>query len=418
MSGVIAREIATRLNHRAVYLDVRHDDIVAHIQDIATANVTEVRAAFAARRLDMLASYGLDPIAQSKPFAFAGGVAVIPVTGMLVNRLNWSASFATGYDFIRSQFRSAVADPDVNQIVFDVDSNGGLVTGCSELASEIFAARGQKPTTAVVDARGYSAAYYIASAADRVVCTPSGGVGSVGVAAMHVDMSGSLEQDGIKVTMLHKGAEKVDGNPFEALSDRARAGIEKDIGYAYDSFVSAVARHRGLSEDDIRATEAACFTPAEAQERGLIDAVQTPTEAVSGLYEDNAPMELTAEQIRDIATTAAREAVDADRARASAIRTCAEAKGREKLADHLALNTSMSADEARAVLAASPAQAEEAGTHKPPANAFAAVMDRSKHPNVGPDTAEDGVAGDESKTRISRLQSSYTQLTGRKARVA
>lgn len=416
--SALAREIASRLNHRAVYLDVRHDDLIAQIRDIATANVAEIRASFAARRLDMLASYGLDAIPQSKPFAYSGGVAVIPVTGMLVNRLNWSAGFATGYDFIRNQFRSALADPDVSQIVFDVDSNGGLVTGCEEVAAEIFAARGEKPTTAVVDARGYSAAYYIASAADRVVCTPSGGVGSIGVAAMHADMSGSLEQDGIKVTLLHKGEEKVAGNPFEALSDSARASIEKDIGYAYDSFVSAVARHRGLSEDDVRATEAACFTPTEALDRGLIDGIQTSAEAVSGLQEGTTSMELTAEQVRDIATTAAREAVEADRARTSAIRTCPEAKGRSALADHLALNTSMSVEAAQATLAASPVQAEESATHKPPAGPFSAVMDRSDHPNVGPDNVETGAAADESKERIARLQSSYTQLTGRKARAA
>lgn len=419
MSSALAREIASRINHRPVYLDRDHCDIIGHLREIATTNVIEVRAAFASRRLDMLAAYGFEPPEQRKPFAFAGGAAIIPITGMLVNRINWSSASATGYDFIRGQLRCALADPDVSQIVFDVDSNGGLVSGCQELAAEIFASRDVKPSTAVVDARGYSAAYYLASAASRVVCTPSGGVGSIGVAAVHVDLSAALENFGIKVTLIHKGDEKVDGNPYAALSDRARASIEKDIGYHYDSFVEAVARHRDMSESDVRATEAGCFSAKEAHDRGLIDDIHTPTEALTGLNEGSSQMELTAEQIRDIATTAAREAareaVEADRARSSAIRTAPEAKGREKLAEHLASNTSMSVDEAKAILAQSPTQAEEPATRRPAPNAFAAAMDQSINPNIGPDNgSETRAEGDDSEARVSRVLGNYQATTGRK----
>jgi signal peptide peptidase SppA len=391
------------------FLDRDHANIVSALRNLATADDEKVRASFVVRKLDLLSAYGLAPVAQTmqKPFAYAAGTAIIPIHGMLVNRLNWSDGVATGYDFIRSQYRAALSDPDVKQIVFDVNSNGGLVSGCSELAQELYDLRGAKPSLAVVDARAYSAAYYVASAADRVVCTPSGGVGSIGVLAMHVDYSNALDHAGIKVTLLHKGEEKVDGNSLEPLSDRAKDSIERDIGYHYDQFIGAVSRNRGVATDDVRATEARCFLPGAARDIGLIDDIKTPMEAVAefGSQED-VVMELSEEQVRTIA----REAVEADRARVAGIRNHAEAKGREGLADHLAFNTGMSVADALTILTAAPKQAAEPPTHFPPPTGFASVMDGDKHPRVGPDVSESG----QEISVADRILANYTSVTGAK----
>ena len=404
----IIETIASQLH--IAYLDRDHSNIASMFRIVAAMDEDSIRKGFAIRKYDMLSAYGFVPSPQveQKPFAFSAGTAVIPIHGILLNRVNWSYAGATGYDFIRSQYRAALADPDVKQIVFDVNSNGGLVAGCAELAQELYETRGAKPSLAVVDSNSYSAAYFLASAADRVVCTPTGGVGSIGVVAMHVDLSGALENEGVKVTFLHKGEEKVDGNMFEPLSDRAREGIERDIGYHYDTFVEAVARHRDLSEDIVRATEARCYLPSEALTVGLIDGIQSPTEAVVGFIgQEDDVMELTEEQVRAIA----REAVEADRARFSGIRGHAEAQGREQLAEHLALHTSMSVEEAVSILAASPKAGLEPATQYPPPNGFAAVMDQLPHPNITPD----GEPGGE-QSAANRILSNYVGLTGRKVR--
>lgn len=445
-----ARDLAWRMHHQACFIERGYQDIAADLRDIASLDIAELKSAFAARQIEILSAYGYQqPVEQSKPFAYSDGVAIIPIHGLLVNRMSWSYSFATGYNFIRSQMNAALNDDDVKLIVYDVNSSGGLVSGCSELAAEIFASRDVKSSLAVIDARCYSAAYFLASAATRVVCTPTGGVGNIGCAAVHIERSELLEKEGVKVTLLFEGAEKVDGNPYEPLSKRARESIQRELSYHYGLFVEAVARHRGLTEEEIRSTGAKCYVPPEAVEVGLIDGVKTPIEAVDEFWNEltqdsetevdfimsekpnttTAPVappaaaaaapSFSAEDIQRMVSEGVAQAISADRARSAAIRGCDEAKGREKLADHLALNTAMSADEAKAILSAAPKEAPQQNSgRQQPDNYFFAAMNATENPNVGadPDAGATGPGGAPSDpmATANRLLSNFSRATGRK----
>ena len=119
---------------------------------------------------------------------------------------------------------------------------------------------------------------------------------------------------------------------------------------------------------------------------------------------------ITQEEAAKLAADAAAAAVAADRARTSAIRKAPEAEGRAALAEHLASSTSMSVEDAIAVLAAAPKQ--EAA--KPEGNAFAAAMDASQNPNVGQDDAANLAGG----SPVERILSNYALVTGGKFRKA
>jgi ClpP class serine protease len=325
-----------------------------------------------------------------------------------------------------------------------VNSQGGLASGCAELAQEIFDGRAEKPSIAVVDARCYSAAYFLASACDKVVVTPSGGVGSIGCVSMHIDYSDMLNSDGVKVTFISAGAEKTDGNPYERLSARAKATIQRDVDYHYGLFVEAVARHRGMSEDDVRATEAGCFLPPEALDNGLIDAIETPAEAVATFFneitsdaeaEDNemttkeantnaepvaaAAAPLTRADIVQIVAEATATAQSTERTRQAGIRNCDEARGREALANHLASDTDLSVDMAKGILAAAPkteaAPDPNATTEQRPSG-FEAAMDATGNPRIKPDagTGAAGVGGEDDTpaVRAQRILHSYGAATG------
>lgn len=430
----LARDIAGRFHQSASYLDKGYNGLVADLREIASTKMDSLQAAFAAWQTEILANYGFrSEQPTGKSFAYADGVAIIPIHGLLLNRMSWSCSYATGYNFVRSQRRDAVADDDVKLIVYDVNSPGGLASGCAELAREIFDGRSEKPSLSVVDARCYSAAYFLASAADRIVVTPSGGVGSIGCVAMHVDYSDMLSADGVKITFIIAGDEKVDGNPYERLSRRARASIQRDVDYHRGLFVEAVARHRDTSEDEILATEARCYLPPEALDLGLIDAVETPAEAVANFFNEitsdsdggegtmttkdqsgtqpaaspqpvaSSP-NFTLDDVRRVAAEAATAAVTAGlaadrqaRNREKAITSSEEAKGRETLAAHLATETDMSVEAAVAVLKASPKQEEkpQPGSRRQD-NGFTAAMTATGNPTVGADGQGDG--NDESTT--------------------
>ena len=215
------------------------------------------------------------------------GVAIIQVQGTLVQKLGSLRPFSgmTGYDGIRQNFVTAIADPNVRAIMLDIDSPGGEVAGCFDLVDTIYQARGVKPIWSILDEAAYSAGYAIASAADQVVVPRTGGTGSVGVIAMHVDLSKALSDSGITVTVISFGDRKADGAAEIPLSDEALARFQADINTMGELFVSTAARNRSLKPEQVRATQAATFLGQLGVDEGLADAVMPPDAAFLALLE-------------------------------------------------------------------------------------------------------------------------------------
>jgi len=221
--------------------------------------------------------------ADYKPYGVLSGVAVIPVEGTLVHRLGSLHPYSgmTGYDGIKALFAMAWDDPAVRAIVLDIDSPGGEVSGCFDLADAIYAARetGEKPIWAILDEGAYSAAYAIASACTHITVPRTGGVGSVGVIMMHCDLSKALTAAGIAVTLITYGAHKADGADIAPLSNEARAKFQADVNATGDLFVATVARNRGLTPKAVKATEAGCFQGPAGVSIGFADEVAAPDAA-------------------------------------------------------------------------------------------------------------------------------------------
>ena len=215
------------------------------------------------------------------------GIAIVPVTGTLVSRSGYlaAASGLMSYGDIGDAIAAAAGDPRVRGVVLDIDSPGGEVGGLFDLADRIAALRKGtgKPLWAVANEGALSAAYAIACCADRIVVTQTGEMGSIGVVAVHLDESAADRQAGLIWTFVHAGERKVDGNPHEPLSTRARADIQADVDALYDRFVALVARQRNLSPEAVRATEAGVFRGDLAVQAGLADAVGTLRQAVAQL---------------------------------------------------------------------------------------------------------------------------------------
>lgn len=213
-----------------------------------------------------------------------GSVAVLPLFGTVFPRANMMTeiSGATSAERFSQQFSELLQRPDVSAIVIDVNSPGGQIGGVDELASKIFNARGQKPIVAVANHLAASAAYWIGTAADQLIVTPSGDVGSIGVFSVHQDMSAALEKDGIKISMISAGKFKTEGNPYEPLSEEARAAIQARVDEAYTSFVNAVARNRGVKPALVRKGfgEGRVVGAQEAVALGMADGVGTLEETI------------------------------------------------------------------------------------------------------------------------------------------
>jgi ClpP class serine protease len=136
-----------------------------------------------------------------------------------------------------------------------------------------------------------SAAYWIGSAAEEVVVTPSGDVGSVGVFAMHEDWSGALEKEGINISLISAGKYKVEGNPYQPLGEEARAAIQASVDEVYDVFTNAVARNRGVNPAAVRTGfgEGRVVGAQEALKLGMVDRIDTLEGTINRLLGKSVP---------------------------------------------------------------------------------------------------------------------------------
>ena len=206
---------------------------------------------------DLTAASSFTPPTRAAPGS-PPGVAVIPIHGTLVRRTVGleAESGLTSYTGLAAQLDAAIGNPAVSAILLDIDSPGGESGGVFDLADRVHAATKVKPVWALANDMAFSAAYAIGSAASRLIVTRTGGVGSIGVIAMHADQSVKDAKDGVRYTTVFAGARKNDLNPHEPISDEAHAFLKAEVGRVYDLFVDTVARHRNLSADAVRATEA------------------------------------------------------------------------------------------------------------------------------------------------------------------
>jgi signal peptide peptidase SppA len=221
-----------------------------------------------------------------KPYAVTdAGVAVIEVAGSLVNRASGmdAQSGLTSYEQLGNEILEAATDPQVKGVLLRFDSYGGEANGAWDVASLIEEAAQIKPVWASVDDWALSAGYLLASATDRIWVTRTGGVGSVGIIAMHLDQSGWDAANGLRYTTIFAGDRKNDFNPHEALSEGARDVLVTEVERLYGMFVDAVARRRSTGAAAVRGTEAGILYGDDSVARGFADRVGTFRDALAAM---------------------------------------------------------------------------------------------------------------------------------------
>lgn len=341
-------------------------------------------------------------------YAITDGVAVIHASGALVHRsrMDGASSYLLGYNELAIQVEAAQADPDVHAVLQVWDSPGGEVSGAFEYAQRMHALRGSKPMWAIADSMAASAAYLGGSAFEHLAVSSTGYVGSIGVVMRHVDFSRALDNDGIRVTHIFAGSHKVDGNPYEPLPKSVQAEMQAEIDGLYTMFVDAVAQHRGISAESVRATQAQVYRGEAAVSLGLADRVATTDQLISELSAQRARTYPAGPSARTTATTegvtmsgttpqapagaapnaaaAAFSQADLDQARAAGVSAERERVtailGHARASTHLAtatqcISTGLSAEQAGAILATLPETAQAS-------TGFAAAMAAVPNPAV------------------------------------
>lgn len=363
-----------------------------------------------------------------------GGVGILPITGSLVHRGTWigTSSGLQSYDGIAQQLRMAKEDERIKAVLLDLNSYGGEAGGVADLAQEVRDLAATKPVRAMINDAAASAAYWLAAAAQDISITETGIAGSIGVVLTHQDISAAAEKAGVKITQIHAGANKLLGSPFRALSDADMAQLQESVDQLYALFTTRVDAYRG-GKSNARATEARIYRGQEAVKAGLADQVttgrallaemqtevanrgksrtSTRSNTMSGsqsggadaaVYTEAQMTAAKASQFEAGKKSGVAEATTAERARVKAIMTSENAKGREELAQHLAFDTALDADQAVALLGKSPKVAAEAPA-APKSKLDAAIKTNGGTPDVGTDASEASESVDAVAKRIAAL---------------
>lgn len=282
--------VATRLPHIAARLF--EEPLLVHPRKLQTiVHVLSPRLFADMENTGAALEMMQDPFLANHPAPINPGqssIAVIPVHGTLVQRGDCmdALSGLRSYEAIRAEFDEVMARADIDAVLFDIDSGGGEAAGVFDLTDYVFSRRGEKPIYAFANEHAYSAAYALASTADKIFLPRTGGVGSIGVVAVHLDQSGFNEKTGLQYTPIYAGARKIDGWPHAPLSETAQSRMQARVDTVYSVFTQSVAKYRGLSESKVVSTQADCFDGAVAVEAGLADGIAAFDEVIEIILAD------------------------------------------------------------------------------------------------------------------------------------
>ena len=215
------------------------------------------------------------------------GMATISIKGPLVNSDSpWLEVFGlTGYPEIREALLAAAVDSSVYQILLDVESGGGSVSGCPDTASMIRAINDKvKPVTTYADFMA-SAAYWLGCSAGQVYAGKASMVGSIGIIATFKEYTEANKMEGVTVTVIRAGKEKALANSNEKLTPKAEAQLQAMVDASYGVFVEHVSEMRGVSYlvADKKMADGQEFIGKDAMDVGLIDGVMSFDAVVTDL---------------------------------------------------------------------------------------------------------------------------------------
>ncbi|EGJ50824.1 signal peptide peptidase SppA [Desulfocurvibacter africanus] len=175
-----------------------------------------------------------------------------------------------------SQLDKAAADPSVKALVLAVDSPGGTATASDILYGELLAWKEKTKAKLVVCMLEVAASggYYISLPADVIVAHPTTITGSVGTIFIRPKVVGLMDKIGVDVDVTKSGVNKDMGSPFRQPSREEVEMFDGIVGDMNSRFLSLVAKHRNLSDENMRQVSTArVFTANQARKVGLVDEI-------------------------------------------------------------------------------------------------------------------------------------------------
>lgn len=222
-----------------------------------------------------------------------GFVGVLYIEGTIVSSQSTSILGETdsyNQQFLMNTVASLANDPDNIGLLLYIDTPGGEVYATDELYLQLqrYKEVTGRPIYAYCAGMAASGGYYIAAGCDQILMNRNCITGSIGVAAgTSIDISGFLEEHGIKTTSIYVGKNKAMGSMYEEFTQEQVDIYMSILEETYDQFVGVVAEGRNMDTQDVTLlADGRIFSPKQALENGLIDGIMGYSDAVQLFIED------------------------------------------------------------------------------------------------------------------------------------
>ncbi len=229
----------------------------------------------------------LESVVQADAGWFVGKIAIIDVSGLIVNKRigpmfgaseNPVSMFAEKLDV-------AGRDKSVKAVVLRINSPGGTVQATETMHNRLkrFRKETGKPVIACITDVGASGGYYLACGSQRIICQPSTITGSIGVIIQTVNFTGTMKMLGIKADAITSGQLKAMGSPLKDMTEQERKIFQDMVHEFYEHFVEVVAEGRsGLDAEKVRKlADGRVFTGRQAVKIGLVDQLGDLQDAIA-----------------------------------------------------------------------------------------------------------------------------------------
>ncbi|MCX6695309.1 MAG: signal peptide peptidase SppA [Candidatus Altiarchaeota archaeon] len=224
-------------------------------------------------------------IAEDNVSLLGGGtIMVIPIKGEITSGgcpggLFYVEECAT-VESVKEQLDEAENDMTVSGVVLDIESGGGSVVASREMMRAVKSFR--KPVVARIGEVGASGAYYVASAADKIVADKDSMTGSIGVVMSVMHYYKLMEDWGVNVTVIKSGDSKDIGSPYRPMTEDEKDNLQEMVDTIQEDFIADVALNRNLSVEHVRnISDGSIFLGEKAMELGLVDYIGGYDDAIS-----------------------------------------------------------------------------------------------------------------------------------------
>jgi protease-4 len=190
--------------------------------------------------------------------------------------------------FFREALLKAEEDSDIVGVIVRINSPGGSVAASDTIYHEIMSFRQKRniPVYAFITELGASGGYYIASAAERIIASPTAIIGSIGVIAIKINIEGLLSKIGVSDETYKSGPKKDFWLPFHPSTPEEKKMLQDIIDKLYARFVDVVylSRQKLLTVQEVRAlADGRILTAGDALKAKLIDQVAYLDETVDAM---------------------------------------------------------------------------------------------------------------------------------------